>query len=332
MRVVRYRLRGSTGSARPGLVHEHRVLDPAVLLDRATAPSPADPVALIVSAAVACRELLARIPADAAAGPGIHDLEGVELLSPLARPGTFRDFYSFEEHVSRARARRGLEVPPEWYRAPVFYFSNPNSIYGPGQEVPRPPSTRKLDCELEIGCVIGRGGRDIRAERALEHVAGFTLLNDWSARDLQAEEMKVGLGPSKGKDFATSLGPWLVTPDELEPLRSGRGYDLILEWRRNDRLLGSGNWKSITWSFEEMIAHASRDAELFAGDLLGSGTVGGGCILEIGDEIAKGWLEPGDVVTLRGGPLGSLENRVTAASDASPAADSYPTDSANPRS
>lgn len=319
MKLTLFRPRGQGGAPRPGLVHGARVLEPGILLGTDPAQFPHDPVTLLASHLVAdCRALIARTADDDALGPGIHDLAGVELMPPVLRPGTFRDFYSFEAHVRRARARRGLEVPPEWYRAPVFYFSNPNAIYGPGQAVPRPPSTRKLDCELEIGCIIGLSGRDIPVDSALEHIAGFTLLNDWSARDLQAEEVKVGLGPSKGKDFATSLGPWLVTPDELAPLRCGKGYDLVLEWRRDGRLLGSGNWNSIAWSFEEMIAHASRDAWLFPGDILGSGTVGGGCILEIGDEDAGGWLEPGNVVALHGGPLGTLENLIVGAEAASP--------------
>jgi fumarylacetoacetate (FAA) hydrolase len=323
MKLVLFRPRDRGGAPRPGLVHGARVLEPAVLLGADPAHFPHDPVTLLASNLAAdCRTLLARLRDDAPPGPGIHDLAGVELLPPVLRPGTFRDFYSFEEHVRQARARRGLAVPPEWYRAPVFYFSNPNAIYGPGQDVPRPRSTRKLDCEVEIGCIIGRAGRDIPSEQATAYIAGFTLLNDWSARDLQAEEVKVGLGPSKGKDFATSLGPWLVTPDELASQRSGKGYDLVLEWRRNGRLLGTGNWDSIAWSFEEMIAHASRDTALFPGDLIGSGTVGGGCILEIGDEKAGGWLEPGDVVALQGGRLGTLENRIAGAgagADATPA-------------
>ncbi len=317
MKVAMFRPSTPGALPRPGLVRGAQVLDPAALLGVEPARAPRDPVALLASPlAPECPGLLARVPEDAPPEPGIHDLDGVELLPPVPRPGTFRDFYSFEEHVRRARARRGLEVPPQWYRAPVFYFSNPNTIHGPGQAVPRPRGSRKLDCELEIACIIGRAGRDIPAERALSYVAGFALLNDWSARDLQAEEVTVGLGPSKGKDFATSVGPWLVTPDELVPRRSGKGYDLVLEWRRNGRLLGSGNWSTIAWSFEEMIAHASRDAFLYPGDLLGSGTVGGGCILEIGEENAGGWLEPGEVIALAGGPLGVLENRIAAGDEA----------------
>lgn len=252
-------------------------------------------------------------PSAGAASVACLRREEVAFRAPVARPGTFRDFYSFEEHVRRARARRGLDVPAEWHRRPVFYFSNPNSILGPEDEVAGPASTRKLDFEMEIACVIGRAGRDVSPESAAEMIAGYALLNDWSARDLQAEEMAVGLGPSKGKDFATSLGPWLVTPDELAPRRDGKGHDLVVEARRNGQVLGPSNWNRIAWSFEEMIAHAARDAWLYPGDLIGSGTLGGGCILEIGEEAAGGWLRPGEVIELDGGPLGTLRNRIRAA-------------------
>lgn len=316
MKLARFRPAGSSGPARSGLVAGRVVLDLARHLGPEEEGAPAgDLVALLASSrAGAARRLLAEWPADAGPDParGSFALDEVEFLSPVARPGTFRDFYSFEEHVRRARARRGLDVPPEWYRQPVFYFSNPNSIGGPGAAIAAPPGSSRLDYELEIGCVIAREGIDLDRECAAAAIAGFALLNDWSARDLQAEEVKVGLGPSKGKDFATTLGPWLVTPDELAPRRAGAGYDLELSVRRNGRPAGGGNWKSIAWSFEEMIMHASRGARLFPGDLIGSGTVGGGCILEIGEEEAGGWLRPGDRIELEGGPLGRLANPIVA--------------------
>jgi 2-keto-4-pentenoate hydratase/2-oxohepta-3-ene-1,7-dioic acid hydratase in catechol pathway len=237
-------------------------------------------------------------------------LAEVRLLPPLEHASSFRDFYSFEEHVRRARASRGLDVPEEWYRHPTFYFSNPRCLYGPEDDIPCPRASRELDFELEVACVIGRRGRDIPAEAAAAYVAGFTLLNDWSARDVQRAEVSVGLGPAKAKDFATSLGPFLVTPDELEPRRAGKGYDVELTVRRNGRVLARGNWKTIHYSFEEMIAQASRDAWLVPGDLLGSGTVGGGSILEIGAESAGGWLGPGDAIEIAGSGLGTLTNRI----------------------
>jgi 2-keto-4-pentenoate hydratase/2-oxohepta-3-ene-1,7-dioic acid hydratase in catechol pathway len=236
----------------------------------------------------------------------------VTLLSPLLRPNSFRDFYAFEAHVKNARARRGLEVPPEWYRFPVFYFSNHSAIYGPGAGIPAPSDSSEVDFELEIGCVIGRSGIDIAVENAMDYVAGFCVLNDWSARDLQREEMKVGLGPAKGKDFGTSIGPALVTPDEIADRRAGKGYDLAMEARRNGSVLSSGRWSQIHYSFEEMIARASRDVRLYPGDLIGSGTVGTGCILEIGAEAVGGWLSPGDRIDLAIEGLGTLTNHLLA--------------------
>ncbi|PTX53661.1 fumarylacetoacetate (FAA) hydrolase [Melghirimyces profundicolus] len=236
-------------------------------------------------------------------------LDAAELAAPLPGPRSFRDFYAFEQHVKTARARRGLEMVPEWYEIPVFYFSNPHSIVGPDAPVEKPPNTGELDYELEVAFVIGKGGRDIPAERALDHVAGFSVLNDWSARDLQRKEMKVGLGPAKGKDFATSVGPWLVTLDELEDRRQGDRFDLTMTARVNGRELSRGNVGDLTHSFARMIEQASKNCTLLPGDLIGSGTVGTGCILELGTEVHR-WLEPGDVVELEIEKLGVLKNRV----------------------
>jgi fumarylacetoacetate (FAA) hydrolase len=220
-----------------------------------------------------------------------HALEEVRLLAPIPQPPSIRDFYAFEQHVATARATRGLEVPPEWYGQPVFYFSNPAAVYGPEEEIPFPPSSSAWDYELEAAAVIGSAGR----------IAGFTILNDWSARDLQRAEMTVGLGPAKGKDFATSLGPLLVTPDELGDLR------LEMTARVNGEERSRGNLGDIHWPFEELAAHAGDNTRLVPGDVLGSGTVGGGCILEHGD---GRWLGPGDVVELEIEGIGVLRNRV----------------------
>lgn len=227
---------------------------------------------------------------------------------------SFRDFYAFEEHVRNARRQRGLEMIPEWYDAPVFYFSNTASIVGPGTPIRKPPDTQELDYELEIAVVIGKEGRDIAVAEADGFIAGFTILNDWSARDLQRREMKVGLGPAKGKDFATSIGPHLVTPDALHdrvlPDRSrGNRYDLVMSARVNGREYSRGNTRDLHWTFAEMIAHASRNTLLRPGDLLGSGTVGTGCITEFAPGTYP-WLQPGDVVELEIERLGVLENRV----------------------
>ncbi|MEN9937425.1 MAG: hypothetical protein RLZZ387_4004 [Chloroflexota bacterium] len=236
-------------------------------------------------------------------------LDEVRLLAPLSRPPSLRDFYAFEEHVATANRQRGREVPVNWYSFPVFYFGNAAAIYGPGADVPM-PRTRKLDYELEIACVIGRAGRDIPEEDAEEYIAGFTIMNDWSARDTQRDEMSVGLGPAKGKDFATSLGPWLVTPDELEPYSLGDGrYDLMMTASVNGVERSRGNLRDIYYTFAQMIARASQDANLYPGDVLGSGTVGTGCLLEL--TAGEGpWLEPGDEVELSITGLGTLRNRV----------------------
>lgn len=232
---------------------------------------------------------------------------------PIPEVASLRDFYAFEQHVRTCRRLRGLDMVPEWYQVPVFYFSNPASLIGHDDPVEPPRGTKALDYELELACVIGKPGRDIPADdRALEHVAGFTIFNDWSARDLQRREMAVGLGPSKGKDFASSLGPELVTFDELEDCyRDGR---LLLEMTAavNGRVLSRGDAGSMFWTWPQLIAHASRDARLRTGDVLGSGTVGTGCILELTPEAVGGWLQPGDVVELTVERLGTLRNRVVA--------------------
>ena len=219
-------------------------------------------------------------------------LDGVKLLAPVRRPPSVRDFYAFEEHVKNARAVTGRgEIAPEWYEIPTFYFSNPSAIYGPGDEIPYPEGTKKLDYELEVAAVIGADGA----------IGGFTVMNDWSARDLQRKEMKVGLGPAKGKDFATSLGPVVVTPDEFD------GSHAVMTARVNGEERSRGNMGDMYHSWDAIVAHASRNTELRPGDILGSGTVGTGCILEHGDER---WLQPGDEVELEVEGIGVLRNRI----------------------
>ncbi|GGE20396.1 fumarylacetoacetase [Marinithermofilum abyssi] len=235
--------------------------------------------------------------------------EEVKLLAPLPVPRSFRDFYAFEQHVKTSRARRGLDMVPEWYEIPVFYFSNHHAFVGPDTDVIRPAYTTALDYELEIACVIGKPGIHIPAEKALDHIAGFCVLNDWSARDVQRKEMKVGLGPAKGKDFATSMGPCLVTLDELEPYRKGDRWHLPMKASINGKLLSTGNAGDLYYSFGEMIARASESCRLLPGDVIGSGTVGTGCLLELGTEVHP-WLQPGDVVELEVEGLGVLRNRI----------------------
>src|SRR5215217_7169794 len=209
------------------------------------------------------------------------------LLAPVPWPGALRDFYAFEEHVATAYGKRGREVSRAWYQVPVFYFGHTGTIVGPDEAVQKPAETGQLDFELELACVIGEPGQDIPAAEAWEHVAGLTIMNDWSARDVQRQEMSVGLGPAKGKDFATSLGPVLVTLDEV----------------------ARGNARAIYWTFAQMIERASRNVELMPGDVFGSGTVGGGCLLELGTEVHP-WLQPGDEVELEIEQLGRLRNVV----------------------
>lgn len=224
-------------------------------------------------------------------------LDDVQLLPPVPYPPSLRDFYAYEGHVRAGFARRGVaEIPEAWYEAPVFYFSNPAAIYGPGQAVRRPESCRMLDFELEIGAVIDSSGQ----------IAAFMLLNDWSARDIQRREMTVGLGPAKGKDFATSVGPWLATPDEL-PFENGR---LALEATAtlNGRVIARSWAGAMHFSWPELVAHAARDTRLRAGDVLGSGTLTGGCLLELGG----GWIEPGDELILGAPGLGELRTPIVA--------------------
>jgi len=243
-----------------------------------------------------------------------HPLDSVRLISPMPLPTSLRDFYAFEQHVKAARANRGAEMIPDWYDIPVFYFSNHTAILGPDDPVRRPKASQALDFELEVACVIGQRGKDIPAAEAQRYIFGYMVMNDWSARDVQLKEMKVGLGPAKGKDFATSLGPWLVTPDEIEDKKIDRGdmgyvYDLTMTARINGVERSRGNWQDITFTFAQMIERASADVWLHSGDVIGSGTVGTGCLLEL----TKGqgpWLTPGDVVELDIERLGVLRNRV----------------------
>jgi 2-keto-4-pentenoate hydratase/2-oxohepta-3-ene-1,7-dioic acid hydratase in catechol pathway len=263
------------------------------------------------------RLALAReVAADAATPAGIKATQvarkpigAVTLLPPVAHPPTLRDAYCFEEHVKNARARRGLTVPPEWYEMPVFYYSNPGSLAGHGAAVRKPGWTDALDYELELAWVIGTPARDVRAEDWRSVVAGFTILNDWSARDVQRREMAVGLGPAKGKDFATSLGPALVTLDEFDGAWDGDRLRLAMTAGVNGKTLSRGNSGAMRYTFGEVIARASQDVYLFPGDVFGSGTVGSGCLLELGTDVHR-WLQPGDEVTLSIERLGALTNSI----------------------
>ena len=221
-----------------------------------------------------------------------YALADVDLRPPVLRPPSVRDFMAFEAHVANARRLQGREVPPEWYEVPVFYFSNPTAIFGPGEDVPYPDGTAELDYELECAAIIGAEGA----------IGGFTIMNDWSARDLQRVEMRVGLGPAKGKDFATSLGPVVVTPDEFD------GSAGVMVARVNGEERSRGDLRDLHHPWAALVDQAARNTRLLPGDVIGSGTVGTGCILEHGD---GRWLQRGDVVELEIEGIGVLSNRIT---------------------
>lgn len=240
---------------------------------------------------------------DSARGPEgetiFYQPEQVRMMAPLPNPASLRDFIAFEEHIAATSKKRGQPIPPEWYKAPVYYKGNHRTIIGPDEDLLWPLETTKLDYELELACVIGRKGRDISEQDAPGYIAGYTIMNDFSARDIQFQEMACRLGPAKGKDFATAIGPCLVTPDEIPDLNA-----LTMIARVNGQVWSEGRFGTIHWSFPQMIAHVSRGEAVYPGDLFGSGTVGGGCGLEM-----DRYLNPGDVVELEIQPIGILRNR-----------------------
>lgn len=227
-----------------------------------------------------------------------HTVPEPRLLAPLM-PGSLRDFLAFEDHVVAGSARRGEPVPDPWYELPVYYKGNHRSIYGPDEEIPWPAFTEELDYELEVACVLGGRGRDLDEDAARALIFGYTLMNDWSARDIQRKEMACRLGPAKGKDFATSLGPCIVTADDLDP------GDLDLEARVDGETWSKGNLGTTRWTFPQMIAHVSQDEDVWPGDIYGSGTFGGGCGLDLGK-----LLWPGATVELEADGIGVLRNVV----------------------
>jgi fumarylacetoacetate (FAA) hydrolase len=237
-------------------------------------------------------------------------LEEVTFHAPI-QPATLRDFYAFETHVKTANRNRGQEVPENWYKFPVFYFSNPNNNYGHEDVIPYPSYTQALDYELEIAVVIGKPGKDILPEHAPDHIFGYTIFNDWSARDLQVQEMKVNFGPVKSKDFACSFGPVILTQEELADKATERPgvFDLEMIARVNGVELSRGNFNDIYWSFGDILARASQSVMLNPGDVIGSGTVGTGCLYELTRNQGP-WLKHGDVVELEIERIGVLRNTI----------------------
>lgn len=250
-------------------------------------------------------------------------LAEVVLRAPVPQPPSIRDFMAFEEHVVTSTEALGGTVDRVWYDQPVFYFTNPAAVLGPDVDVPVAPGSSAWDYELEVAAVVGKGGGDLAPDEAEGHIAGYVILCDWSARDLQGVEMRMLLGPVKGKDTATTFGPVMVTPDELEPYRSGKGYALTMTATVNGQPYSSGTWSTIYWSFSQMLAYASRGTTLRPGDIIGSGTVGTGCILELSrvnglDDYP--WLVPGDVVRLEVEQLGATTCRIVAGTSPVPLA------------
>ena len=246
---------------------------------------------------------------------------GASLRAPIPVPPSIRDFLAFEAHVKTVREAQGVGVDPSWYELPVFYFSNPAAVFGPRDSIAISPGSQQFDYELEVAAVVGRGGSDLAPEEAEAHIAGYLVMSDWSARDLQLREMALRLGPAKGKDSATSLGPMLVTPDELEPWRRDGRLRLGMTASVNGVDYSAGNLGDLYWSFGQMMAYASRGTRLVPGDVIGSGTVGTGCILE--HSLTHGsdrypWLKAGDAVTLEVEGLGAIDARITAGADPVP--------------
>ena len=263
-------------------------------------------------------DLVAIVAAGEAPGAPLETvpLDQVRLLAPLDRPPSVRDFFAFEDHVKNSRAGQGLEVDPGWYERPLFYFSNPAAIYGPDDEILVPRGCRALDYELEVAAVIGVEAADLDPDNpaTMDVIAGFTILNDWSARDIQAREMTQNLGPGKGKDFATSLGPVVVTRDQFGGLAEGKPKATMTA-RVNGEEKSRGALENIYFTWTAILAYASANTRLVPGDVIGSGTCGTGCLLEwrmTGHRDTHPWLRPGDVVELDVEHVGVLRNTIAA--------------------
>jgi fumarylacetoacetate (FAA) hydrolase len=263
-------------------------------------------------------EILKRLIDNALENGSPYDLSTVHVLAPIPKPTSMRDGYAFRQHVLTARRNRGLEMIPEFDLFPVFYFTNHQAVTGPGDVQVQKLHLDKLDYELEVAIVIGKEGRNIQVDKADEYIFGYTIMNDWSARTLQMEEMKLNLGPAKGKDFATSIGPWLVSRDELladgqlKATAKGEVLNASMKAFINGKQYSSGNVNEMNWTFAQIIERASYGVTLYPGDVIGSGTVGTGCLLELnGSKITDNlWLKAGDTVKMEVEGLGVLENKI----------------------
>ena len=301
MKIMRFELPGSPGETKVGFVDlgSNNAVDSATVLGRMGIRDPLERAVDLITYNVEKSGALAQ---------GLGDLDRYDaprwglnevVFLPSIEAGSLRDFIAFEQHIRTVREQRGAEIPDVWYKFPVYYKGNYRSLLGHDQQLTWPSYSQQMDYELELACIIGKEGIDITEDTAETYIGGYAVMNDWSARDTQFEEMAVGLGPAKGKDFATSIGPWLVTPDEFNP------SDARMTARINGELWSDGNIGQSHWSFPKMIAHVSMDEVLYPGDILGSGTVGGGCGLEL-----DRWLQAGDVVELEVEGIGVLRNRV----------------------
>ncbi len=251
-------------------------------------------------------------------------LTDFDIIAPVPRPSSFRDAYAFRQHVETSRRNRGVPMAPEFDQFPVFYFTNHRAVFGPGDVYCMPAHFNQLDFELEVAIVLNKNGKNISAKDADAYIAGYMIMNDLSARQLQMEEMKLNLGPAKGKDFATTIGPFLVTLDELEHYKVpaltghiGNAYNLEMVCKVNGIQVSSGNFADMHWTFAEIIERVSYGVEVYPGDIIGSGTVGTGCFLELNGtgklndpSYQEQWLQPGDVVEMEVTGLGALRNTV----------------------
>lgn len=247
-----------------------------------------------------------------------------EIMAPIPKPTSCRDGYAFRQHVAAARRNRKVDMIPEFDEYPIWYFTNHNAVQGPGDITCMPDHFQKLDFELEVAVVLGKKGRNFSASEADSYIAGYCIMNDMSARVLQMEEMKLNLGPAKGKDFSTVIGPWLVTPDELEEFKvpakenhTGAAYNLNMICTVNGKQVSQGNMKEMDWTFAEIIERCAYGADVWPGDVIGSGTVGTGCFLELNGtgkldnpDYPEQWLQPGDVVEMKIEGLGTLTNTI----------------------
>ncbi len=294
MKLVTFEAKGSPACV--GAVLDDRVVDLAAASDGAV---PESMLALIERGekTLAAARAAAKSPPTSA----VHVLADVRLRAPLPNPPSLKDFFAFEDHALAAAKRSGKSLPEVWYELPCYFKTNPREIYGPGDELPWPSYTRKLDFECEVACVVGREGRDLGPEQAAGHIFGYMLYNDLSARDIQKKELALGMGPGKGKDFANAFGPWLVTADEADPA------EIELTVRVNDEEWSIGHFRDQYWKFPLLLSHLSQGETVYPGDVFGSGTFHKGCGLDL-----DRWIKPGDRLEFSSAALGTLKNTVGA--------------------